>query len=166
MISANGARIVHRSPGRLRLRMPALRQEPELAARITERLGDLPGVRELRSIPATGSVLVLYDAAFDEAKWMETAESEGLIRISPEPPEELTPAAPRGATVWQAWEQANQAVNRASHSLLDLRTLIPLCLVLWSIRQILLDRPLARTPWYTLLWYAFGIFTRFSPPPR
>jgi hypothetical protein len=39
-------------------------------------------------------------------------------------------------------------------------------MVLWSFRQILTERPLARTPWYTLLWYAFGIFVRFNPPPK
>jgi len=167
MALENGARIVHRSPGRLRLRVPALRENRELALRIEERLGDLPGVRELRTSAVTGSVLLLLDEeSFDEGRWTQVAEAEGLIRLAPEEPEEPAPPGPRGASVWAAWQQANTTVHRASRGVLDLRTLIPLCLVLWSIRQILLDRPLARTPWYTLLWYAFGIFTRFNPPPK
>jgi hypothetical protein len=38
--------------------------------------------------------------------------------------------------------------------------------VAWAIRQILTERPIARTPWYTLLWYAWGIYTRFNAPPK
>jgi hypothetical protein len=163
----NGALIVHRSPGRMRLRVPALREEPELAARIEARLGALPGIRELRANATTGSLLILHDGeAFDEAGWTEAASAEGLFQLSADPPAAPAPDRPRGTAAWAAWDQANTAVNRVSRNLLDLRTLIPLCLALWSLRQILTERPLARTPWYTLLWYAFGIFTRFNPPPK
>jgi hypothetical protein len=151
----------------LRLRVPSLRSEPQLAARIEDRLGALPGIRELQTNAVTGSVLVLHDTEqFDEARWTEAARSEGLFELTTEAPEARAPAPPRGATAWAAWEKANQVVHRASRDRLDLRTLIPLALVLWSIKQIVTERSLARTPWYTLLWYAFGIFTRFHPPPK
>lgn len=167
MASINGAQILHRSPGRLRVRVPALREDPDLASRIVERLGDLPGVHAVQTNPVTASVLVLHEPeGFDEQKWSEAAHSEGLFVLSAGPPSALAPAAPRGAAAWAAWERVNHSVNRLSGNLLDLRTLIPLAMVLWSIRQILTERPLARTPWYTLLWYAFGIFTRFNPPPK
>jgi hypothetical protein len=164
----NHARVVHRSPGRLRVRVAALRDEPELGRRIAAHLGALPGVSDIRVTESTGSVLVLHEAEqFDEERLARAAREAELFELTPEPTETTAAApAPRGSAIWGAWGTANRTVNRFSRDLLDLRTLIPLALVLWSIRQILTERPLVRTPWYTLLWYAFGIFTRFSPPPK
>lgn len=168
-VRTSAAYVIHRSPGRLRLKVAALRANPEMAERIAERLSTLPGVIEVRATPATRSVLVLHEEErFSEEQLAAAAREAELFELSPVAPVDTTqePARPRGATIWAAWESANRGLRHLSHGLLDLRTLIPLALVLWAFRQILTERPLVRTPWYTLLWYAFGIFTRFCPPPK
>lgn len=59
--------IVSAIPGRLRLRHPALRRPGRLAA-LQQTLAAWPEVLELQASPATGSLLLRYDAlALDEA---------------------------------------------------------------------------------------------------
>ena len=53
-------RIVHLLPGRLRLRLDALKGRPELAARLREHLAGIAGIQNLEINPRTGSVLLLY----------------------------------------------------------------------------------------------------------
>jgi hypothetical protein len=185
MSTTNGARIVHRSPGRLRVRVIDLRENTERAGEIVERLSALQGVTRIETKAETGSVLVLFDRdAFDEERFIQAAREAELFSVSADPPMETSPeeegsgrrrrargaVAPeggsRGQAVYGAWERGNSTVAWATGGLLDLGTLIPLAMVLWAVRQIVLERPLARTPWYTLLWYAFGVFTRFNQAPR
>ncbi|MFN8622331.1 MAG: hypothetical protein U0869_16485 [Chloroflexota bacterium] len=56
------ATVVSDTPGRVRLRVPALRRQHALAAQTTDALSQLEGVRLAEVNPWTGSVLVLYDA--------------------------------------------------------------------------------------------------------
>ena len=53
-------RIVHLLPGRLRLRLDALKGRPELAKRLREHLASVSGIHDLQVNPRTGSVLLLY----------------------------------------------------------------------------------------------------------
>lgn len=53
--------IVHALPGRVRLRLAALRRDGRLAAELAQRLKTLPGVRGGQTNTITGSVLVFYD---------------------------------------------------------------------------------------------------------
>jgi hypothetical protein len=166
MVSANGARVVHRSPGRLRVRVDRVRHDADLVQRIVERLSRVPGVTRIETAPETGSVLVLFEPSrFDEERLERAAREGDLFQLTQQPVEPQY--APRnGGLVHSVWQNANIAVSQRSRGPLDLRTLVPLALVVWAIRQILTERPLARTPWYTLLWYAWGIYTRFTPSTK
>jgi hypothetical protein len=166
MMSDNGARIVHRSQGRLRVRVDRLRHDAELVRRVEERLSNLPGVRRIETVPETGSVLVLFEPSrFDEERLTNEAREAELFVLSPLPAQGGT-ATPDAGPVRALWHRANVTVSEKSRGPLDIRTLVPLALVAWAIRQILTERPIARTPWYTLLWYAWGIYTRFNAPPK
>ena len=166
MVDTNGARIVHRSPGRLRVRVEQARHDAELGRRIGERLSGVPGVSRIETAPDTGSVLVLFEPSrFDEERLASAAREADLFHL------DLSPAVtgegqPRDGLLGAVWQRANAAVNQRSRGPFDLRTLVPLVLVVWAVRQILTEPRLARTPWYTLLWYAWGIYTRFVPPAR
>jgi hypothetical protein len=50
----------HVLPGRLRVWLPTLCHNPTLARQVTARLSRLPGVRQVRANPLTGSLLVHY----------------------------------------------------------------------------------------------------------
>jgi Heavy metal associated domain 2 len=169
MESENGARIVHRSSGRLRVRVDRVRSDADLVHRIVERLSSVPGVTRIETRADTGSVLVLFEpSVFDEERLAGAAREAELFHLSAERTEtiERRGALPPGAIARAVWERANSAVNQRSQGPLDLRTLFPLALAVWAVRQILTERPLARTPWYTLLWYAWGLYSRFNAAPR
>jgi hypothetical protein len=172
MSQQNGVRVVHRSPGRLRVRIAALREDPDLVGRVREQFTTFPGVTRVETTPETGSLLVSYEPAeFSEERFAATARDTGLFDLSPPLPEpaiqgQPRPRGARGAAVYAGWERANRWVEQVTGGVFDLRVLVPLALVVWAVRQILVERPAVRTPWYTLLWYAFGLFTRFNPEPK
>jgi hypothetical protein len=53
--------IAHFSPGRLRVRLPEVRRDPQFAQQIEQLLGSIAGIRHIETSPVTGSVLVEYD---------------------------------------------------------------------------------------------------------
>jgi hypothetical protein len=54
-------RIVHFLPGRLRLKVAAIRGDPAHAERLRAAFGQVPGVQEIAYNTLTGSVLIRYD---------------------------------------------------------------------------------------------------------
>ena len=55
--------MAHALPGRVRLKIPGVKDNPELARQAQEKLGRVPGVQRVEANPATGSLLILYDSA-------------------------------------------------------------------------------------------------------
>jgi hypothetical protein len=57
--------------------------------------------------------------------------------------------------------EVNATVGRLTGGIADLRTLLPLALVAWAMRQILRGQasPLA---WSAALWYAHGLFRDYG----
>jgi hypothetical protein len=53
--------VVSDTPGRVRLRVPALRRQDAVAAQTVGILSEMAGVRHVEANPLTASVLVLYD---------------------------------------------------------------------------------------------------------
>jgi hypothetical protein len=140
------------------------RHDAELGRRIGERLSGVPGVSRIETAPDTGSVLVLFEPSrFDEEHLASAAREADLFHLDLSPTVTGEGLPPDGL-LRGVWQRANAAVNQRSRGPFDLRTLVPLALVVWAVRQILTEPRLARTPWYTLLWYAWGIYTRFTPP--
>ena len=76
------ARVEHRLPGRVRLRVMARRGDAGFFARTVERLRALPGVRAARANRRTGSILVEHDGG-DLRAIAEAAAREGLFQVEP-----------------------------------------------------------------------------------
>ena len=55
-------------PGRMRLYMPAVSQQPELAAQMKVQLEGTGAVHQVTMQPLTGSVLILYDESQVQAR--------------------------------------------------------------------------------------------------
>lgn len=53
--------IIAKTAGRVRMRVPAIKWSPQLAARAEARLKAQPGVREVKANPTTATVVVCYD---------------------------------------------------------------------------------------------------------
>jgi hypothetical protein len=54
-------RVEHQVPGRVRLKIPAGKGNPELLKQISEVFGVIPGIEEIIVNPTTGSVVLHYD---------------------------------------------------------------------------------------------------------
>jgi hypothetical protein len=170
MIGTARARVAHSMPGRLRFRFAPREVDPEILATLLARLSGRPGVRSARYSPASGSIVVEYDpVALPEAALMrefplrEAPAAPG----SPAPPPS-TPAAP---AVTRGWWEADAFLGRMTSGQIDLRTLLPLALLLVAVRQLFLQGELGAAPWHALLWYSYNLFYQFhpemrDPPPR
>jgi hypothetical protein len=75
------AEIVHQLPGRLRLRVPAARGNPQFFGDLAQRLGTLAGVRQVRANPRTGSLLVAH--AGEAEAFRRAAREAELLEVSP-----------------------------------------------------------------------------------
>jgi cation transport ATPase len=54
-------KVEHQVPGRVRMKIPAGKGNPELLKQISEAFEDIPGIEEVIVNPATGSVVLHYD---------------------------------------------------------------------------------------------------------
>ena len=55
-------KVEHQVPGRVRMKIPAGKGNPELLKQISEMFGVIPGIEQVTVNPATGSVVLHYDA--------------------------------------------------------------------------------------------------------
>ena len=54
-------KIEHQVPGRVRMKIPAGKGNPELLRQISETFGVIPGIEEVTVNPTTGSIVLYYD---------------------------------------------------------------------------------------------------------
>lgn len=97
--TAAEVRIRHRCPGRVRLRVDALRDWPGLADRLGALLACQPGVRRVRANPSNGSLIVHYgDELSAEGVRADLAAHLAAHLAAPAVRTGLLPASPATAT--------------------------------------------------------------------
>ncbi len=75
MLRAEDVHIAHFLPGRVRLKVPALRGRPQAAETLAAAFRAVPGVKRLDVNTLTGSVLITYDAPT-----LATREASGVLK--------------------------------------------------------------------------------------
>jgi hypothetical protein len=150
------ATAVHKTDGRLRLRIPEKKGDAEFFSGIKEKLAHCPGVEKVGVNACTGSVLVIHHASPGQIG--EYASQQGLFTCI-----NLEPMSRK--TLFDSTEdvvrQLNRRLERATAGELDIASLVFLLLILSGAYQLL--RGNVRGPaWYTAFWYALGIFSRGS----
>ena len=88
MLPLPHAKIEHRIPGRMRLRVAARRGKAGFFQQVEAALADVPGVRAVRTNPATGSILIEHGG--EEAAVLQAARDHRLFAAAP--PEARVPA--------------------------------------------------------------------------
>ena len=167
-------KVVHALPGRVRLKVRELRDNPALAGAVQKRLAGIRGVHLVDSNAVTGSVLVHY----------VTEGTEVLEAICAA----LTPLFPAldveqfqtELTAFQAqlnpfanlvggeriqldrgisglFGTLNTGVGNATGGI-DLRVLVPVGLAILGIRSLFVTDRLAVPTWYDFIWFAFGTY--------
>lgn len=164
-----GVRVVHAIPGRIRLKIAQVRDNPPLAAAVEEHLGRLPGVVRVEANAVTGSVLVLFQDGM-----ATTDDSLGLL--SARWPAELGTfelAAVNGSNggsgnghngtsavdqrIVEFFGSLNQGVEQVTSGV-DLRLLVPLGLFFLGVRSLLFTEKLPGPNWYDFFWFSLSTF--------
>ena len=77
-------RIVHMLPGRVRLRIAAVKRQPGLAARLWTQLMDVAGIKRVKVDSRTGSLLLFYDRSALRSPVFLDAFSAAMGKLFPE----------------------------------------------------------------------------------
>jgi len=174
-MSIAGIKLVHAIPGRVRVKIAQLRDNPAFAREICERLAGVRGIQRIEANPLTGSLLVLYNPE-------EMTSLESLFALS----EIVTPLFP-GLDMAQLEEWLGQSgtgsgaaaslasgissglgalntrVGKATGGL-DLKLLLPLTLFVLGVRGLLVATKVPFPAWYDLWWFSFGTFYMLNRP--
>jgi len=154
----------HHISERTRLRSPLLRKDPGACERLADAIAALPGVREVRVRPYTGSVLVLHDPdVAHDVLLAEGARVLGGARILA--PGEAPPADPEvpafsalARKVVHAVRGIDEDVRRATDGTVDLGTLATLGFVGAGALEVATTGKMPLPPWFQLGWWGFRTF--------
>jgi hypothetical protein len=154
-------RVLHQTPGRLRLRLPDRADPREVVAALEGQ----PGVLSWRWNQRTRSLVLAYDERATSGETLLGIACGGRSDIEDGIPPVPRPARPPALAVAisQGLAELDRSVARATCGLVNLRLLFPLALFGWALRE--LGRgavgPLA---WSSALWYAHGLFRDYNLP--
>ncbi len=168
-------RVVHAIPGRIRLKVAQVRENPALANEIQTRLAASHGIRQVEVNPLTGSVLVLYEA--QEASSLDSlrALAEPLSVLFPgfdlKDFAEKQPSSTNGASsapsltggIASFFGALNTGVGKVTGGSADLRVLVPLTLFVFGVRGLLVSEQRLFPTWYDLFWFSLGTFFMLNP---
>ncbi len=172
-----GIRVVHAIPGRIRLKVAQVRENPALASEIQTRLAAVHGIRQVEVNPLTSSVLVLYDAQNTASPDALAALAEPLTALFPgfdlKDSAAWQPSSTNGASpvpslaggISSFFGALNSGVNQVTGGNADLKILLPLALFLFGVRGLLVSEKLTSPTWYDLFWFSLGTFFMLNPRP-
>ena len=164
-----GLRLVHMSPGRIRLKLDQVKGDVQRAREVEEGLRQVPKIYSADANPLTGSLLVTYDHEGLDAMDMPFAVANVLgISLNDLDPDQLrllmsghmngSSQVPNSlpAEIEAAVAEMNAALKKTVGA--DLRILIPLCLGLLGFRGLLLSEKTTFPSWHDYWWFAFSTY--------
>src|SRR5581483_6670118 len=168
-----GVRIVHAIPGRIRLKVAGLRDEPRLAADVHDALSRIPDVERLEINTRTGSVIVFFEEpaassaesvrALSET-WPKTLSPLELGTFDPTHTEhtngDAAPAVDR--RLLEMLGSVNAGVGKVAAGI-DLRLLVPLALFALGFRSLVFSDKVPAPTWYDFFWFGLGTFVMLNP---
>jgi len=155
--------VVHRIPGRLRVRIPPTVD----AADLSDAVSALPGVASATWSPLTRGLLVLYDRErADEAAIVGAIVDHTQLDVAPPAAASTNGGRPTVAgAVSSVFSAVNARVAGTTGGAITLGVLVPAVLTLWAAREILRGRA-APLRWSSALWYAHSLFRDYALPHR
>lgn len=162
--------IVHVLPDRTRLRAPALRKDPPTCERLADTLAAIPGVREVRIRPYTGSVLIDHDDAVAlEALVEATRRTVGIDRVlaaGERPPRaaEVPAFSSLARKLVVVVRELDRDVRRESDGTVDLGMLTTLGFLSAGAAEVAFSGRLPLPPWFNLAWWGFRTFMTTEQP--
>lgn len=166
MRELKGITVTHAVPGRVRLKIPRVKKNPDLARQAQERLSQVPGIQGVEANPATGSLLILYDLAMLAS--VETLGPLGAIFGELFPEVALEELAVGLQELMAAGGEAHTAgglldmINPGGNPGFNLNLLLPLTLVFLGGRSLLASKETGFPSWYDYLWFGVGALVMLS----
>lgn len=148
------ARIVHQSEGRVRLRIASMRGRPEYFAGVIQAFERRKKISLVACNPTSGSLLFAGPGAA-ASEIARAAEGAALFTmdLSPHPP------LPLARRVAQPIRGIDRTIRRHSEGALDLPGAFFIVMFFLAFYELSVGN-FRRPPWYTLFWYAFGVFSK------
>jgi hypothetical protein len=164
-----GVRLAHASPGRIRLKVEDIKNDPHRAREIEVRLRTVSGIRSAQANPITGSLLLTYDEPALESMELPFAVAQVLgISLNDLDPEDLRrlmshqgngnkfTASSVTENLESTVKDMNAAVRRTVGA--DLNLLLPLALALLGLRSLLVSEKTLLPSWHDYLWFSFSTY--------
>jgi hypothetical protein len=159
--------VAHRLPGRVRVRIPALRRRADDVERVARHAADLSGVLEVEGHPFTASLVVRFDparvaeervvAALRQAAGVGAVLQPGEPRPAP-PPRASEPASAAGRATVEAFRALDDELIRISGGGMDLGTLVTLGFFGAGALEVAVTGKIPAPPWFQLAWWGFRTF--------
>jgi hypothetical protein len=165
MPGERNVQLVHHVPGRTRIRLNWLREEPEDARRIANELAERPGLLEIRVQLHTGSVLCLHDPALGAEAILREIQRVTGVKTIMQPGQQRPPppaaAARRGSAVGhhtlELFRDLDRDLHRATEGKLNLSTLAVTTFAGVAALNVVTTGELPLPPWYSLAWWSFRV---------
>jgi hypothetical protein len=165
----DSVRVVHAIPGRVRLKVTGVKDNPGLAAALEERLLGVEGIHRVEVNPVTGSILLLYDPREREEVGQTLQPLFPGLELEEYQPGGASgatngsgPPAPVGRRISGLFGSLNTGVSRVTGGI-DLKVLLPVTLFLLGVRSLIVSDKLRVPMWYDLIWFSFGTFLALNP---
>jgi Heavy metal associated domain 2 len=168
--------IAHQVPGRVRMKIPAGRGNPELLQQISETFGVIPGIEQVIVNPATGSIVLHYDAdQHDEfhgkfqshyqnhqaAMHPPSTEIDDLARRIEDEAEFLAKNSDTARAVVDFVKKCDREIKLATGNTIDLKIVLALGIIGVTVLEV---GATAATPvWVTLSIFTLNHFLEMHP---
>jgi hypothetical protein len=166
--------IAHQVRGRIRMKIPAGKGNPELLERIKETFGVIPGIESVIVNPITGSVVLHYDEdRHDEfhgdfhrhlpnGHRPPTNEIDELARKLEDEAEFLAEHSQLARAVVDFFKDLDRHIKSASGNVIDLKIVLAIGIIGFTVLGVGAN---AATPvWVTLLIFSLNHFVEMHPP--
>jgi hypothetical protein len=172
--------VAHQVPGRLRVKIPSAKGNPELLKQISETFGKMPGIEEIIVNPTTGSVVLHYDTErhddfhgvmqnhyqqhAPEEHQPPATEFDSLARKIEDEAEFLAQNSASARAVVDFFKSLDRNIKSASNNNIDLKILLAGGIILFTVFEVGAS---AATPvWVTLSLFAMNHFIEMHHHPN
>jgi len=169
--------IAHQVRGRIRMKIPAGKGNPDLLEQIKETFGAIPGIEQVTVNPTTGSVVLEYDE--DRHDQFHDDLHQHLPTRHRPPPNEIDEFARKledeaeflaehsqvARAVVDFFKDLDRQIKSASGNMIDLKIVLAIGIIGFTVLEVGAN---AATPvWVTLVIFSLNHFIEMHPPgPR
>jgi hypothetical protein len=169
--------IAHQVPGRVRMKIPGAKGNPELLQQISETFGVIPGIEQITVNPATGSVVLHYDAerhdefhgtfqqhyhqAQGASSHPPSTEIDDLARRIEDEAEFLARNSETARAVVDFVKKVDREIKLATNNTIDLKIVLAVGIIGVTVLEV---GATAATPvWVTLAIFTLNHFLEMHP---